>query len=67
MNDSVSNQEIDNYLDFAASNSEERFNVQFPVLPRYGWQDQKAFFKALIKAKRSLDIAEISALLNSDR
>jgi hypothetical protein len=44
MNDSVSNQEIDNYLDFAASNSEERFNVQFPVLPRYGWQDQKAFF-----------------------
>ncbi len=67
MNDSVSNQEIDNYLDLATTNSEEGFNVQFPVLPRYGWQDQKALKKALIKAKISLDIAEISALFKSRR
>lgn len=33
------------------------------VLPRSGWQDKKAWLKAIIKAKRALDIAEIEFLL----
>ncbi|MEO0014384.1 MAG: hypothetical protein RLZZ535_2773 [Cyanobacteriota bacterium] len=38
-------------------------NSQF-VLPRQGWQDKQAFVQTVIKAKRALDIAEISHLLN---
>ena len=34
------------------------------ILPRQGWQDKQAFIKAVIKAKRALDIAEISNLLS---
>ena len=37
---------------------------QAPLLPRYGWQDQQAFVKTIIKAKRLLDIAEITAYLD---
>lgn len=33
------------------------------LLPRPGWQNQRAFLSVLIKAKRSLDIAEIAAIL----
>ena len=42
---------------------EDNSNSQF-VLPRQGWQDKQAFVKAIIKAKRALDIAEISNFLN---
>lgn len=34
------------------------------ILPRQGWQDREAWIKAVIKAKRALDIAEISILLD---
>ncbi len=34
------------------------------ILPRQGWQDKQAFVQTVIKAKRALDIAEISNLLN---
>jgi hypothetical protein len=34
------------------------------ILPRQGWQDKQAFVKAVIKAKRALDIAEINNLLS---
>lgn len=43
--------------------SKDNSNSQF-VLPRQGWQDKQALLKALIKAKRALDIAEISNFLN---
>lgn len=36
-------------------------DAQFPLLPRSSWQDQQAFLRVLIRAKRSLDIAEINA------
>jgi hypothetical protein len=38
---------------------------QFPLLPRSAWQDRRAFLRVLIKAKRALDLAEISALVDS--
>ncbi len=38
-------------------------DAQSPLLPRSGWQNQRAFLSVLIKAKRSLDIAEIAATL----
>jgi hypothetical protein len=38
---------------------------QFPLLPRSAWQDRRAFLKVLIKAKRALDLAEISAFVDS--
>ena len=34
------------------------------ILPRRGWQDKKSLLKVIIKAKRSLDIAEISHFLD---
>ncbi len=37
-------------------------HTQF-VLPRSGWQDKKAWLKAVIRAKRALDLAEINHLL----
>ncbi len=33
------------------------------ILPRSGWQDKKAWLKAVIRAKRALDMAEINFLL----
>jgi len=34
-----------------------------PLLPRSSWQNYRAFLKILIRAKRSLDIAEINPFL----
>lgn len=45
-------------------NSLKSFDLSSQLLPRQGWQNKQAFFKAIIKAKRTLDIAEISNLLN---
>ena len=39
-------------------------DAQSPLLPRSGWQNRRAFLSVLIKAKRSLDIAEITAFLD---
>jgi hypothetical protein len=44
-------------------NQQNNLNSQF-ILPRQGWQDKKAFVRAVIKAKKALDIAEISNLLS---
>ena len=43
--------------------SKSASDVQSPLLPRSGWQNPRAFLSVLIKAKRSLDIAEIAAIL----
>jgi hypothetical protein len=34
------------------------------ILPRQGWQDKQAFVRAVIKAKKALDIAEISSIIS---
>lgn len=39
-------------------------DVQSPLLPRSGWQNRRAFLSVLMRAKQSLDIAEITALLD---
>jgi hypothetical protein len=54
---------IDLNLKVSNQNQQNNSNSQF-VLPRQGWQDKQAFVKAVIKAKRALDIAEISNLLS---
>ena len=46
---------------FESSNSVS--DAQSPLLPRSGWQNRRAFLSVLIKAKQSLDIAEIAATL----
>jgi hypothetical protein len=46
------NQGIDNVSD-----------ARSPILPRSGWQNRRAFLKVLVKAKQSLDMAEITATL----
>ncbi|MBD2243793.1 hypothetical protein [Nostoc sp. FACHB-888] len=38
-------------------------DVRSPILPRSGWQNRRAFLKVLVKAKQSLDMAEITATL----
>ncbi|MEH2179230.1 hypothetical protein [Nostoc sp.] len=38
-------------------------DVRSPILPRYGWQNRRAFLKVFVKAKQSLDMAEITAIL----
>ena len=45
-------------------NSLKSSDLSSQLLPRQGWQNKQAFLKAIIKAKRSLDIAEISQLLD---
>ncbi|MEH1870149.1 hypothetical protein [Nostoc sp.] len=63
-NNSVSYTESDN---LELSNSlDNQHNVESPLLPRSGWQNRRAFLSALIKAKRSLDIAEITSFLESE-
>lgn len=42
---------------------ESQMDAQAPLLPRSGWQNRRAFLSVLIRAKRSLDIAEITATL----
>jgi hypothetical protein len=34
------------------------------ILPRKGWQDNQAFVRAIIKAKKALDIEEISRVIS---
>jgi hypothetical protein len=58
--DSVHSEKNDNF-ESKTSNSDDQLNTQSPLLPRSGWQNQQAFLRVLIKAKRSLDIAEIAA------
>ncbi len=50
--ESLPNQGIDNVSD-----------ARSPILPRSGWQNRRAFLKVLVKAKQSLDMAEITATL----
>ncbi|MBW4457924.1 MAG: hypothetical protein KME55_37780 [Nostoc indistinguendum CM1-VF10] len=38
-------------------------DARSPILPRSGWQNRRAFLKVLVKAKQSLDMAEITATL----
>ena len=45
-------------------NSLNLSNSSSQLLPRQGWQNKQDFIKAIIKVKRSLDIAEISNLLD---
>ncbi|MBD1930051.1 hypothetical protein H6F74_28050 [Trichocoleus sp. FACHB-90] len=47
----------------SGSGSDSQMDPQAPLLPRSGWQNQRAFLSVLIRAKRSLDIAEITATL----
>jgi hypothetical protein len=53
-----------NNFELSKDSVNDELDSQHPLLPRTGWQDRQAFFKALVKAKRSLDIAEITALLS---
>jgi hypothetical protein len=53
----------DSNLESFNQNSQNDSNSQ-SILPRQGWQDKQAFVQTVIKAKRALDIAEISNLLN---
>jgi len=59
--DSVSYKESD-ALESSKSLDNQQ-NAQSPLLPRSGWQNRRAVLSTLIKAKRSLDIAEITSLL----
>ena len=45
-------------------NSLDQKNSSKIVLPRQGWQDKQALVKAIIKAKRALDLAEVSYFLD---
>ena len=56
---------IDEYGFALNGNSNLPDNSDFEmVLPRRGWQDKQALLKVIMKAKRALDIAEISHLLD---
>jgi hypothetical protein len=48
---------------FTLNKDSNNLNSQF-ILPRQGWQDKKAFVRAVIKAKKALDIAEISSTIS---
>ncbi|GAA6623368.1 hypothetical protein [Scytonema sp. NUACC26] len=50
-------------LPYKGTDNFETSNAHLPLLPRSGWQNQRAFLSVLVKAKRSLDIAEIAATL----
>lgn len=43
------------------SRRDGQIEAQSPLLPRSSWQDRQAFLRVLVRAKRSLDIAEINA------
>lgn len=53
-----------NNFESLGSGSDSQIDAQAPLLPRSGWQNQRAFLSVLIRAKRSLDIAEITAFLD---
>ena len=55
--------QTNNYILTLDQDSKDNPHSKF-VLPRQGWQDKQVFLKAVIKAKRALDIAEISKLLD---
>lgn len=59
---SVPYEETDN-SESSGSDSDSQIDPQSPLLPRSGWQNRRAFLSVLIKAKQSLDIAEITATL----
>jgi len=61
-NDSLPYKETDN-SESSGSGSDSQIDSQSPLLPRSGWQNQRAFLNVLIRAKQSLDIAEITATL----
>ncbi|WP_242065059.1 hypothetical protein [Nostoc sp. FACHB-133] len=43
--------------------AEELLISQPFLLPRSSWQDEEAFFRAVIRAKQALDMAELTAIL----
>ena len=45
-------------------NSLKSADLSDRLLPRQGWQDKQALIRAMIKAKRTLDVVEISHLLD---
>jgi len=47
--------------------SQGRSYPQSPLLPRSAWRNQQAFYQVLLRTKRLLDIAEMSAFLDGDR
>jgi hypothetical protein len=53
----------DSNLESSNQNQQNNLNSQF-ILPRQGRQDKQAFVRAVIKAKKALDVAEISRLLS---
>ncbi len=61
-NDSLPYERTDNF-ESSESGSDSQIDPQSPLLPRSGWQNQQAFLRVLIRAKKSLDIAEITATL----
>jgi hypothetical protein len=48
---------------FTLNKDSNNLNSQF-ILPRQGWQDKRAFATAVVKAKKALDIAEISSIIS---
>lgn len=61
--DSVPSEGTENF-DFSRSGSNGHRDAQSPLLPRFGWQNRRAFLSVLIRAKRSLDKTEITAFLD---
>ncbi len=60
--DSVPCEGTDNF-ESSASGSNSQMHAQSPLLPRSGWQNRRAYLSVLIRAKQSLDIAEITATI----
>ncbi|BAB73727.1 hypothetical protein ACN23B_10150 [Anabaena sp. FACHB-709] len=46
-----------------ANISSEELLVSQPLLPRFAWEDERAFLREVIKAKQALDIAELTAII----
>jgi hypothetical protein len=59
---SVFSQKTNNF-ESSNRNSNNKLDPQPSLLPRSGWQDRQAFLKTLIKTKRALELAEITAFL----
>jgi hypothetical protein len=51
-------------IDLSKDSANNELNSQSLLLPRTGWQDRQAYFRVLVKTKRALDLAEITALLS---
>ena len=50
-------------VELSPSSWDTQVDTQLPLLPRSGWQNQETFLRILIRAKRSLILAEINAYL----